>query len=310
MMFGSKILEIIIGLVFIYWLLSLLCSGINEMISSIISMRAKDLEKAIRNLLNDPKGKGPAKDFYNHSLVRALKKGGERNPSYIPSRTFALAMMDVIAPARLSSQPKTIQEFREIVNKIQNDELKQTLLVLMDEAGSELSRLRENIEKWFNDVMERVSGWYKRKAQVIIAILAFGICAVFNADTFMITKNLINNEQMRTAIVTAADEAIKQPIGSEKKSLASEEKPTAASSSVSEAPLEKIKDIQKKLQELPLPLGWYEAPKAFEDWVIKIFGILFTALAVSLGAPFWFDFLDKILKIRLAQSGKRPENAS
>lgn len=85
-MFGSKILEIIIGLVFIYWLLSLLCSGISEMISSIISMRAKDLEKAIRNLLNDPKGKGPAKDFYNHSLVKTLKKRGKEIP-----HTFLLA---------------------------------------------------------------------------------------------------------------------------------------------------------------------------------------------------------------------------
>lgn len=218
--------------------------------------------------------------------------------------------MDLIAPAGSSSQLKTIGDFREIVNKIQNDKLKQTLLVLSREAESELGKLRENIEKWFNDVMERVSGWYKRKAQAIIAILAFGICAGFNADTFMITKNLINNEQMRTAIVTAADEAVKQPIGSEKKSLDSEEKAGAASLSVSEAPLEKIKDVQKKLQGLPLPLGWYEAPKEFGDWVIKILGILFTALAVSLGAPFWFDFLDKIIKIGPAQSGKRPENAS
>ena len=308
-MFGSEILEIIIGLVFIYWLLSLLCSGINEMISSAMSMRAKDLEKAIRNLLNDPEGKkGLAKEFYNHSLVQVLKKG-KRNPSYIPSRTFALALMDMIAPANSSSKSKKIEELREIVNKIQNDKLKQTLLVLTDEAGSELDRLRENIEKWFNDVMERVSGWYKRKAQMIIAILAFGVCAICNADTFMITKNLINDEQMRTAIVTAADEAVKQSITSDKKSPGTEEKAGVASSSISEDPLEKIKDVRKKLQTLPLPLGWYEAPKKVEDWVIKILGILFTAFAVSLGAPFWFDFLDKIIKIRPAQSGKRPENA-
>jgi len=144
---------------------------------------------------------------------------------------------------------------------------------------------------------------------MIIAILALGVCAICNADTFMITKNLINDEQMRTAIVTAADEAVKQSITSDKKSPGTEEKAGVASSSISEDPLEKIKDVRKKLQTLPLPLGWYEAPKKVEDWVIKILGILFTAFAVSLGAPFWFDFLDKIIKIRPAQSGKRPENA-
>jgi len=308
-MFGSEMLEIIIGLVFIYWLLSLLCSGINEMISSFISMRAKDLEKAIRNLLDDPKGIGLAKDFFNHSLIKTLKKG-ERNPSYIPSHAFALTLMDMIAPASLSSYPKKIEEIREIVNKIQNDKLKQTLLVLTGEAGSEMSKLRENIEKWFNDAMDRVSGWYKRKVQIIIAILALVVSVILNADTFMITKYLINDKPMRAAIVEVAQEAVKQPIPSDQKLPGSEEKTGVAPSSTPETSLEKIRYVQKELQKLPLPLGWYKAPKEFEDWVIKLLGILFTAIAVSLGVPFWFDVLDKILKIRQAQSGNKPESAS
>jgi hypothetical protein len=308
-MFGSGLLDIIIGLVFIYWLLSLLCSGINETISSIVSMRAKDLEKAIRNLLDDPKGTALANSLYSHSLIRTLSKEG-KNPSYIPSRTFALALMDMIAPSSLSSHTKNAEEIREVVRKIQDDRLRQTLLVLAEDAGSEINKLRDNIERWFNDAMERVSGWYKRKVQTIIAILAILVSTALNADTFMITKYLINNEPMRTAVVEAAREAIKKPIPSGQVSPGSEEKMEAAPLSTAETSLQKIEYVQKELQKLPLPLGWYEVPKEFEDWVMKLLGILFTAIAVSLGAPFWFDFLDKILKIRPGQSGKRPENAS
>ena len=308
-MFGSETLEIIIGLVFIYWLLSLFCSGINETISSIVSMRAKDLEKAIRNLLDDPEGAALAKDFYNHSLIRPLSKR-DKKPSYIPSRAFALALMDMIAPSSLSSHTKNAEEIREVVRKIQNERLRQTLLVLAEDAGSEINKLRDNIERWFNDAMERVSGWYKRKVQTIIAVLALLVSAALNADTFMITRHLINDEPMRTAVVEAAREAIIKPIPSGQVSPGSEEKMETTPLSTAETSLQKIEYVQKELQKLPLPLGWYEVPKEFGDWVIKFLGIFFTAIAVSLGAPFWFDFLDKILKIRPGQSGKRPENAS
>jgi hypothetical protein len=51
---GSPILEVAIGLLLIYWLLSVICSSINELISSFLKWRAKDLEQGIRNLLCDP----------------------------------------------------------------------------------------------------------------------------------------------------------------------------------------------------------------------------------------------------------------
>jgi hypothetical protein len=62
-MLGSEILEVVIGIIFIYWLLSLMCSALNEMMASLLSLRAKSLKKGIRNLLNDPKGLHEAKDF-------------------------------------------------------------------------------------------------------------------------------------------------------------------------------------------------------------------------------------------------------
>ena len=74
-MFGSSILEVAIGLVFVYLLLSLICSAINEIIESFLKNRATDLERGIRELFNQRGGGQMATDFYNHPLINGLFRG-------------------------------------------------------------------------------------------------------------------------------------------------------------------------------------------------------------------------------------------
>ena len=295
-MFGSEILEVAVGLIFVYWLLSLICSTVNEGISAVLSTRAKDLEKAVRSLLHDPEGVGLAKAFYEHGLIKVLKKGN-RNPSYIPPRTFGLVLKDILAGG--GAPATTIKGARGMVDKISNEELKKSLRVLVDEAGSELGRLQEGVETWFNDMMDRVSGWYKRKVQFIIFCMALVLVGAFNADTFAIAKNLLYSAPVRAAIVAKADELVN-------KSPAPAAAGAGQTASVS-ASIEQIRDLQKELLSLPVPFGWPETPKGAWTWLAKILGLLFTVGAISLGAPFWFEFLEKVLKIRLAQAGARPK---
>jgi len=279
-MFGSQILEVVIGIIFVYWLLSLISSSLNEIISRIFSMRARDLERGIRNLLEDPDGTELAKKFYDHSLIRGLKRKG-KNPSYIPSRTFALALMDIITPADFKGGLKKFEEIKDIVAKIQVDKLKEAMLPLINKAEFRLNKVYENVEDWFNDAMESVSSWYKQKTQLIVILLALIISVAFNADTLMITNNFYEDAALRASVAAIAEEAIRQPISLE-----------------SEPSLEKIKQYQEELLEVQLPLGWYETPKGIGDWVMKVLGLLLTTVAVSLGAPFWFDLLNKFVSLR------------
>lgn len=286
-MFGSQILEVVIGIIFVYWLLSLIISTLNEIFSRIFSMRANDLEKGIRNLLADPDGTEFAKKFYDHSLIRGLKRKG-KNPSYIPSRTFALALMDIIIPAGFKGGLKKFEEVRDIAAKIEIDKLREAILPLIDKAEFKLNKVYENIEDWFNDAMESVSSWYKQKTQLIVLLLALIVSVAFNADTLMITNNLYGDTALRASIAAMAEEAIRHPVSPE-----------------SEPSLEKIKEYQEELLETRLPLGWYEIPKGIGDWVMKILGLLLTTVAVSLGAPFWFDLLNKFVSLR--PTGKKPK---
>src|ERR671914_748717 len=111
-MFGSSILEVAIGLVFVYLLLSLVCTTANELIAALTTWRAINLEQGIRNLLNDPSGNALAKVFYEHPLIKGLYRDEKRKPSYIPSRTFALTLMDIALPAD-HPRPKTMGEIRQ-----------------------------------------------------------------------------------------------------------------------------------------------------------------------------------------------------
>src|SRR5918994_412801 len=68
-LFGSTILEVVLGLSFVYILLSLLCSSINELLAGFLKLRAKDLDSGIRNLLVDP---DLAREVLDHPLIKAL----------------------------------------------------------------------------------------------------------------------------------------------------------------------------------------------------------------------------------------------
>ncbi len=68
-MLSLEMLNVAIGVIFIYLLLSLICSALNEFIEAKLKLRAVDLEQGIRELLNDPNGATFAKKIYNHPLV-------------------------------------------------------------------------------------------------------------------------------------------------------------------------------------------------------------------------------------------------
>ena len=108
-MFGSSILDVAIGMVLVYLILSLVVTSLNEMVASFLKLRAENLADGIRELLGDGKGqpgvKVDASAFFKHPIIDSLSKGPDGKPSYIPSRTFALAVLDLVTPAQADQGP-------------------------------------------------------------------------------------------------------------------------------------------------------------------------------------------------------------
>ena len=119
-MFGSSILEVAIGLVFIYLLISLICSAINEIVASTINKRGENLFEGIKNLLNDPSFTGFAQKLYNHGLVDGISQSAKnpdkpnRRCSYMASNTFALALLDILGSQSAGESWKDIAERRKV----------------------------------------------------------------------------------------------------------------------------------------------------------------------------------------------------
>lgn len=295
-MFGSAILDIAIGLVFVYLVLSLVVTAANEVIASRLRWRAQNLYEGMRELLRDPKDKQSWADkLYGHPLVNALSSGTDR-PSYVPSRTFALALLDLIAPAKTDGV-RSLESIREGIAKLP-PELGRTVTVLFDEAEHDIEKLKTSIEVWFNTSMERVSGWYKRKSQAVMLALAVVVTVAFNVDTLSLVRTLSNDAAVRAALVAKAQETAKLPITNASQPLTSAEADKALAESIS------------KVESLGLPIGWHRADLASVThpclvWLSRVCGWILTIFAVSLGAPFWFDLLNKFMNIRGA--GKAPE---
>lgn len=314
-MFGSEVLEVGIGIAFVYLLLSLMCTILNEWVAGFMAMRSQNLEAGIRHLLSDPDGTGLAKEFYEHPLIKGLSKPGKR-PSYVPSHLFALALLDLVAPVDRAAGPKAFTRARQTVAALPDVQLQKVLLTCLDEAGNDLKVARENVERWFNDAMDRVSGWYKRKTQLIVLGLALLVTLAVNADTIMIANSLSRDSVLRAAVIAAAQETAKQP-PPEIPGPAAGEGVTAPRTTESKAPLTRITQLREELQQLQLPIGWswgkgdsrrVPDPNDIQGWFMKVLGLLFTTVAVSLGAPFWFDMLNKLINIRAA--GKPPAEPS
>jgi hypothetical protein len=297
MLFGSNILEVAIGMVFVYLLLSLLCSALGELIESFLRYRYRDLKKGIDKLLQDP---ALAQRILEHPLIKPL---GER-PSYIPARSFSLALWS-LATESLGTENSAITQdiaaIRTAVSKV-NGDIGKSLLALIDEANGDIVKARANIEQWFNDAMDRVSGWYKRRTHWILMVIGLIAAAILNIDTIGVTRSLWYNDTLRHSVASVAEKYV------EKGSQPATSVATGDAEAQAKASLDKVKDIESEINQLGLPIGWSSQsgvkddprsrPSDFAGWFLKVLGILFTGLAVSQGAPFWFDVLNKFMVVR------------
>jgi hypothetical protein len=339
-MLSLETLEVAIGIVFVYILISMICTAIREGIEAWLKTRAAYLEYGIRELLHDTIGAGLAKAFYTNPVIYSLfsddyspqtlsrRPGllakGNNLPSYIPSKNFALALMDIAARGPdtdpVSSNPNapiiSLDAIRTNVENLKNPAVQRLLLTMIDFAQGDLAKAQANIEAWYDSAMDRVSGWYKRSTQWIIFWIALAVAVGLNVDTIRIADYLFKNDAARAVIVARA-----QTAAGDKDFLT-----------------RNYEEIKKEVDAMSLPIGWSagwggselgnkdESPKNKSEvtknklqsagwWnglFAPILGWLATAFAASLGAPFWFDMLNKVMVIRstVKPHEKSPEEAS
>ncbi len=290
-------LNVVIGLIFILLLLSLLATTVMELISGLLSFRGRHLERVLRNMLatdsDELLEKFKENPFYKQLAGKFL--GKRTPPSYLSSANFRSILEKILGGK---------EQLEAKIGEIKDENLREILNQFVEEAEGNLEDLRNRIEQWYDDVMDRASGWYKRNIQKVLILVGIGIAVIFNADTISIYNRLSKDPKARLEVATLAQEFVQ-----------SDSLQTVSASE------ETIKEIREEIDYLvnteienlknPLGLGWdnFDVINAdWYDWVQKILGWIVTALAISLGAPFWFDLLKKLVNVR--SSGKVPPPSS
>ncbi|HQV00437.1 MAG: hypothetical protein JNK61_12185 [Bacteroidia bacterium] len=376
-MFGSVVLDVTIGLVFIYLLYSLLATILNEIITTNIGMRARFLRKGIERMLNDEyvekyenalsvldkvrmfyrntkrsiRGfflletgnykKSFAAKFYDHPAIYYMAENKlHSKPSYMDAQNFSDVLLAILSknqgnPANdmlIIRKALQANEFELNGKTIHLDkETREELMSKLVMADFDFVKFKASLETWFDQTMERTSGWYKRKVQLILFFVGFFIAAAFNVNTFKIVDVLSKDKDARSQLValamsTSKSDSLNQII------TISKDTTTLTSDSILRQTYETLLSDQADIANI-LGSGWgfdkmrkkvkdadgNVSLKRFNTWdkikyiawrsfnpINNLWGFLVTAMAISLGAPFWFDLLNKLKAIK--GSGQIPAN--
>ncbi|MEO0338565.1 MAG: hypothetical protein AAF242_05055 [Bacteroidota bacterium] len=145
--------------------------------------------------------------------------------------------------------------------------------------SKDLAGWKGNVEQWYDQYMDRVSGWFKKRSHTNIFWIGLLVVIFFNLDVIAIVQALFESEEMRMQIMAQID-AFNQADA------------PAMSNQVAYDYLAPYRDLIKF--QIPNSEIWRHLP-----------GSLLTTFGIALGAPFWFDLFSRFSKLRAA--GNKPE---
>jgi hypothetical protein len=272
-MLGSTVLEVAIGLTFCYGTVALIVSTLQEALAAAFRLRANTLLAGVKSMLNDPRFDGLARAVYMHPLVNPHTDGTEPSerdmrtrPSYIEPAHFAIALVDTLWKA-----PGDFAQLGNAIETIPDPQVRQVMRGLYGRAR-DLQQFQEMLAGWFDNAMARMSGTYKRRQLLISLLLALLLAILFNIDSIHLFRTLWQQPALAAHLHDA---------------------PGALDPAVFDA-------------LMALPIGWTKFPPVPDaDFALQAAGWIVTASTALFGAPFWFDLMQRVVRMR--STGARPE---
>jgi hypothetical protein len=358
----NTFLETGISLVLIFFIFSIITYVIQELIAVNLKYRSKMMWKSMSQLMDGfildgriklmkalPTGNTSNTDnFYGHAQIQSLQKNLNKLPHYIPAANFALAVMDIIAKKAPNSTGVLFTDFKAGLQAFVNSKgnLYEVLKNLADTSGN-IEELQKKIEDWFNNYMQRVTGWYQSHTVASVRIIAVVIALIFNINVINLARIIYNDGRLRSSLVAMSETVVDnaQPItqlytktfekenaareaafkaridsakADEKKAIEHERDSVmdALAKKYTDENIAAIKSLTSNLDSAGLPLGWKKTMLYAQingkpgssmviNFLMMLAGLLIGAGCISMGAPFWFDMLNKLVNVR--RSGVKPD---
>lgn len=214
------------------------------------------------------------------------------------------------------------ENIQQVIEKLP-ESVRESLSILAKRAQikantveEELERFQKEIEVWFDRSMDRASGVYKRNAKGVAFLLGTLLAFAANADTLHIIGRLSKDTALRNAITQSATQAISD---SNCPNFEPQDQSNPVSTGKPSSRLDCIRNqVNQTLDEVTLPIG--RSPDNLQQQVDeakgwqafsplrRIIGWLISGLAISMGAPFWFELLGKVMNVR--NTGPKPASTT
>jgi hypothetical protein len=176
--------------------------------------------------------------------------------------------------------------------------LRSQFQLLHEESQGNILEFRRALEGWFDNGMNQVSEWYKKRTRVAMFGYGLLVAVAFNVSAVHVVAELYENDVVRNTVVQlAAAEIAREGI----------EDCTNRTC---------VEDEVAKVVDTGLPVLWRtcadpdgaDALCGFEDGRAlggTIIGWLITAAALSVGAAFWFALLQRAFRLRSEVGGPK-----
>lgn len=289
----SRVLEVALGMVLIYYVLGLAISYITTEIARLTQLRAKNLASELKELLGKEEGKARFDEFIKHPWIQSL---APKELSYfwqkrklmvdcIPAETFARTLLNLWFPDKKNNDTVSLDEIRHAINTLPASDQKEALLKAIDASLDQSKDVGRLLEAWFDDAMENIGTLYKHRARNIVIIVALIITLITGIDSISVAIGLWESDAARTELAAVADRV-------------AQTEPNTASAG------EEFKSLQAELSQLAaktsFPVGWSIADREklsqlepnFLFW--KVLGLLVTWVAIAQGSSFWYQILKGI----------------
>ncbi len=179
------------------------------------------------------------------------------------------------------------------------------LCSLLKDSGENIDEFKVELESWFKHTMARSIGWYKKKISYLTFVVGLIIAINFNVDTIYIAKELKENTAKREALMVQVEDYHRN--NTNQAAIDTIRNGTALDSTQIDKLSQEVSKNSSLINE-SLSLPHYDNYK--KNPLSAILGWILTAIAISFGAPFWFDLLNKLMQLRSSIKLKPSDNNS
>ena len=286
-----QVLEVVIGLIFIYYVLGSVVSLVTGWINESLETRGVALEKYLIKIVGDHKDDKYLNDFINLPQIQALQPIRYKNwwsvitattvpkkVEKIPVSVLVDTYFDIVGLT--ANKDLSLIQLAELVDKLPDSDAKKAFISWVNQGITKIDDLRSRTTAYFTGLMDQAAARFRANARSFVIMLSIAVTLLFGTDSIQIARALWTNAELRALAVAKADMVVQQ-----------------------EGANASLDDLVKQLGDLSIKIGWWQTERPADtantmDWVwfvvFKILGLGLTAVAVSQGSSFWYDLLKKL----------------